>query len=309
MRRRVFRTSLLSVLGLAALNVVPVRANGDLLSLSSVTTISVPQTADSWAAGISDDGQIVGSSIVEGSLGLSGWSSDGDLGWFLNAPGASETVADDLNNRGDVVGAFVESGRTFGYLASSDGSFLKLEARGWEVTYASGVNNRGQVVGQAVNADHSVAFLFEAGTYTILDVPGATSYAVNDINNSGQAVGGYFDVDGRLNGYVYDNGAVTSLLFPGSNYTTLIAINDLGQVIGNFGGAGGDGTFLYSEGVFAEIAPPDTALSFFISGINNSGRVVGQYSTLTERHAFSADLSATRRTKVRGTRGGGGRQD
>ena len=302
MRKRFSRASLLSIIGLAALNVVPVGANGDVLTLSSVTTISVPHAADSWAAGISDHGQIVGNSIAEGSLGLSGWSSDGDIGWFLSVPGASETVADDVNSRGDVVGAFVESGRTFGYLASSGGRFVRLEAPGWEVTYASGVNNRRQIVGHAINADQSSAFLFESGHYTMLDIPGAISYGANDINNSGQIVGGYFDEDGRLNGYLYDRGIVTSLLFPGSDYTTLVAINDRGQVIGNYGGPVGNGTFLYSNGVFAEIAPPDMALSFFISGINNSGRVVGQYSTLTDSYAFSADLSTIRTTKVlRGT--------
>ena len=303
MRKRFVRTWLLAVVALAPFSVATVRANGDLLTLSSVTTISVPQTADSWAAGISDHGQMVGSAVVEGSLGLTGWFSDGDRGRFLNVPGASETTADDINNRGDVVGAFVESGRTFGYIASSGGGFLRLEALGWEVTYASGVNDRQQVVGHAINSDWSSAFLFETGSYTMLDVPGAISVGANDINNKGQIVGGFFDGEGRLNGYLYDRGVVTPLLFPGSEHTTLVAINDRGQIIGNYGGAAANGTFLYSDGVFSEIAPPDAALSFFISGINDSGRVVGQYSTLTDSYAFSADLSAIRTKKVpRGTR-------
>ena len=290
MRKRGFQASWPRITGLLLATVVPLGASSDQVELSSLVTIPVPHAIDSWATGISDSGQMVGSSISEETLGLRGWSSNGHSQWLVSVPGSSETVADDVNNRGDIVGAFVESGRTIGYVASSNGRVSRLELSGWEITYATGINDRRQVVADAVNADRSKPFLIENGQSAAIDIPEAISSGANDINNAGQVVGAYFDVENRLRGYLYDHGAVTSLLFPGSEYTSAVAINDRGQIVGNYGGANGNGSFFYWNGVFSELTAPNIAVSFFVTGINNSGTIVGQYSTLTDANAFFADL-------------------
>src|SRR6516165_4671528 len=73
-------------------------------------------------------------------------------------------------------------------------------------TFATGINTSGQIVGYYLSGGLNVAaygFLLDQGSYTTLDVPGATGFLdpppgisgtqANGINDSGQIVGYYTD--------------------------------------------------------------------------------------------------------------------
>ena len=60
-------------------------------------------------------------------------------------------------------------------------------------TTANGINATGQIVGSytdSLNKTHG--FLYTAGTYVTLDIPGATFTDATAINSSGQIVGVFF---------------------------------------------------------------------------------------------------------------------
>ena len=65
----------------------------------------------------------------------------------LNVPGASETQAFGINNAGQVVGTFANSGSGSHGFINTGGTFTTLDVPGASGTGAGGINNAGQVVG------------------------------------------------------------------------------------------------------------------------------------------------------------------
>ena len=91
---------------------------------------------------------------------------------ILDVPGSSLTAATGIDILGRVVGYFVDSSGTHGFLASN-GSFTTISYPGAAWTAAYGVNTAGQVVGafgsDATNGRHG--FLLSGGKYSTFDVP------------------------------------------------------------------------------------------------------------------------------------------
>jgi hypothetical protein len=129
-------------------------------------------------------------------------------------PGALQTTHLRNNNRGHVVGAYVEDSdgmpRPRGFLMRGR-DVTRIDVPGALVTLPLGVNDRGQVVGSWVGQDATVnpvtgetgpshGFVWDHGRYTKFDVPGSTSTAGYEINNRGQIVGNYTDAGGALTG-------------------------------------------------------------------------------------------------------------
>ena len=81
-------------------------------------------------------------------------------------------------------------------------------------------------------------------SFTILEVPGATSTHPTSINNSCH-VAGYYSDGSRSYGFVYSNGTFTTLDPPGATFTNPLSINDSGQVVGSYFGSYSDGSPTY----------------------------------------------------------------
>ena len=86
----------------------------------------------------------------------------------------------------------------------------------------------------------------------------------------------------------HSEGSYTPLSFPGAaGVTEVSGINDLGQVVGSYWSADfqtADG-FLYSNGVYSTLDYPG-AVGTSIIGINNSGEMIGSYSTGQNSFSF-----------------------
>jgi Domain of unknown function (DUF1906) len=151
----------------------------------------------------------------------------------------------------------------------------------------------------AGNASQVKPFEF---SYLTIDYPGASGTAITGINNVhnstslsqaqvGTVVGYYTDATTGLQGsFTYDGTNYTPISVPGAVSTTAYGINDQGTVVGTYllpvpdqGGSVSTG-FIYSGGVYTTIIPPDRELLDIsryidISGVNDNGVVVGEYST------------------------------
>ncbi|MDQ6708647.1 MAG: PEP-CTERM sorting domain-containing protein, partial [Acidobacteriota bacterium] len=75
---------------------------------------------------------------------------------------------------------------------------------------------------------------------TDLKFPGATSTQALGLNNVGQTVGSYLDMNGGTHGFIDSNGTFQSIDDPnGVGTTTVNGINDKGQIVGFYvNGAG-----------------------------------------------------------------------
>ena len=171
------------------------------------------------------------------------------------------------------------------------------------VSHASGINNSGQVVGGSATIGNSYphAFLYIGGSMTYVGStdPLAKSVAWG-INNVGQVVGetGSTGLGGGGQAFLYSGGSLQVIATAsGGDSSIATGINDSGQVAGfafNSGNSSYD-AFLFSGGSMQDLGAGPSPYNFgsFAYGINNSGQVVGEFSTGSSypsgfgtRHAF-----------------------
>jgi uncharacterized membrane protein len=122
---------------------------------------------------------------------------DGDYE-TIDVPGAAATLATGINNRGQIVGSYIDAaGNYHGFRRSRKGAVRTLpEAPGAEPTAGgtqpAAINNRGEIAGLAYEADGgSRGFLLEDGEFTPIDGPDAVFTRPLDIDNRGRIVGDY----------------------------------------------------------------------------------------------------------------------
>jgi probable HAF family extracellular repeat protein len=113
------------------------------------------------------------------------------------------------------------------------------------------------------------------GSFTSIDVPGATATRAFGINAVGEIVGSYTDATGT-HGYLWANGSVTTVDFPGAMSTEAWGINPRGDIVGRYRIAGDPRTFgfLLRDGIFTDISVPGHLHTLPIK-ISPSGRIVG----------------------------------
>jgi probable HAF family extracellular repeat protein len=118
------------------------------------------------------------------------------------------TVANDINNLGQIVGSYSNLGGTYGFLLSG-GTYITLDDPVAKpgTTQALGINDAGHIIGQYYDASNlSHAFLYSGGAYTTIDPPSALTATASGINDAGQIVGTYNDASLRSHGFLYSGG-------------------------------------------------------------------------------------------------------
>src|SRR5215469_5758111 len=126
----------------------------------------------------------------------------------IDFPGATKTLALDINPRGDIVGNYTlgnTAGPDHGYLLSK-GEFTTIDFPGATSTDANGINPRGDIVGRYDTADKIAhGFLLSGGEFTSIDFPDATLTTANGITPGGDIVGRY-TLGGVTHGYLLSEG-------------------------------------------------------------------------------------------------------
>lgn len=190
-------------------------------------------------------------------------------------------------------------------------SFVSFEVPDTVAAWAYGINNYGQISGTVQggpghrNRNHG--FVGVPGLFETFDVPLATFTEAFRINDAGDIVGRYIDLEGE-HGFVRHNGSYSitpsfpidinndgsfllaqspSISPPHSVFTRALGMNDEGHVVG----------FFVDDLAFAMhgfVGTPDSLVSFDIPGaefthardINNKGQIVGVYEDDGREHGF-----------------------
>jgi probable HAF family extracellular repeat protein len=121
----------------------------------SFTQVDFPGAGDTYLFGINERGDLVGgwdpsitSPLEHGFVCSKGHCSTFDV----PVAGAPATQADDINEDGQIVGAYIDaSGALHGFLTKDD-SFTTLDFPGAASTIAWGINDEGQIVGIHLDA-------------------------------------------------------------------------------------------------------------------------------------------------------------
>jgi uncharacterized membrane protein len=210
----------------------------------------------------------------------------------VNPPGASHTIPVGINERGQVVGYYLDAGGSHGFRRDGKG-LTTIDVPGAVATLALGINNRGQIAGfyvDAVDPDGGIppnavhGFVRSKGSFTRIDIPGAGETLASDLNDRDEIVGAYGDAEGKAHGFRLRKGVFTTIDPPGAVdvpgspgspgflATVPFGINNRGQVVGQYADAQGLHAYLLDKGVYMTIDPPggDTTAT----DINDRGQIV-----------------------------------
>ena len=122
--------------------------------------------------------------------------------------------------------------------------------------------------------------LIDAGSFTTIDIPGATATVAFAINDKGEIVGRYASA-GRSHGFVRSAaGELTTIDFPGATLTVAAAIDNRGDIVGWYNLPSGRHAFVLRDGVFTTVDPPGSTSAGAL-GINDRGDIVGRFCTRT----------------------------
>jgi len=207
----------------------------------------------------------------------------------IDVPGATSTLAVDINASGAIVGRYLSAGQTHGFLRNPEGEFSTIDVPGASFTVAAGINDTGDIVGwyalpTAPAQRHG--FLLQDGIFTLVDPPGSTSTNLLGINERGDIVGRYCALatctapgTGVFHGFVLRDGAFRIIDVPGAAETIPFGINGSGRLAGGFLlDHSAAELFVLDNDEFVTITlPGGQPVSLDKGGLNERGDVVGFY--------------------------------
>ncbi len=239
----------------------------------------------SYATGINDSGQVVGSSYVNFKNGIYHafiWTASTGL-QDLGTLGGENSYAHAVNNSGQVVGCADVStsnevpGHAFLWTATTGMQDLGTIGNG---SCAFGINDVGQVVGYSTvttNFDQHAFVWTSANGMQDLGIPVSSNTFAASINDSGQAVGTYYD-DFGYHAFLWSQSAgAQDLGNLGDRFATGGSINSLGEVVGE--SELKDGIYVAYEWTskrgMQPLLSPYSGNDGTASAINSAGLIVG----------------------------------
>lgn len=166
-----------------------------------------------------------------------------DVVTTLVFPGAYNTYAFGINDRGTVVGGYEilnnAGALVWNTFLWNNGEFSEVRfPEDWENPSILGINNHGEFVGcysTAASPEYTHGFVFRKGQFVSFDVPFADTRftQANAINEQGHIVGTYGkSANPPLRGFLWTGTAFTSIDYPDAWQTTAWGINAAGQISG-----------------------------------------------------------------------------
>jgi len=235
------------------------------------SVFDVPGAVATYANGINNSGEIVGTTINSSGV-QQGFVDNGGSFTYINVPNAAVTTVQGVNNAGTIVGSYLDSGGVTHGFTDVGGtiSTFNVSVSGATGTSIMGINSSGQMIGYYSDSSFvQHGFSLVGSTVTTIGPSGATTSSATGVNASGQIVG--YTTTGFL-----DNGGTYTAVTDGT-HTQPNGINTAGQIVGDFANTTGEHGFLDIAGVFTTIDAPLGLGSTDVTGLNDSGTMVGYY--------------------------------
>ena len=170
--------------------------------------------------------------------------SKGKLTEF-SVPKSLDTEADGINDKGEIVGTFVDSaGAQHGFLLNNK-KYTQIDAPKDSTTVAWDINNAGQITVYALNSGGTYdAFVLTGKKYQKISAPGSSSPGtiVHALNNKGDVDGTFYDSTGATHGFLLHGGKYYTLTDPAGADTRADGLNDTLDIVGRWGSGTYGGT-------------------------------------------------------------------
>ncbi len=243
-----------------------------------LATFDYPGALNTYAGGINEAGEVVGSFVNEMSQ-TRGYIrfADGSFSEPILHPGAVNTYLSDINNTGTMCGSYTLANGTYHGFFLSGSTFTNFDLQ-TPNTYLRGLNDLGNFCGTTVER----AFVSIDGVVTTFAIPRQAIVDAYGINNRNQAVGGavrYPQVE-----YSFrrdpDGTFIWPIQAPGFANTGMFGVDDKGRMVGfvTHPEANTQAVLLRPRQRFSVFAYPDATLTEF-NDINSHGQICGKYSS------------------------------
>ena len=236
-----------------------------------VTQLIAPSSTGTYAAGVNKLNHVVGVySTATATRGFE-WLGGSSYKTIVFKGSNNFTRALGINDSGEIVGDFL--GRNGYYHGFTDvgGKLTQYDAPGGLGNFSTslfGIDNNGDLAGAA----DGYGFVSIGGTVTTFYGSGTDLTYAYGINDSGEAVGQYFDSNNLSHGFTWQAGTITEIVYPGAVQTACEGINDAGEITGYYVDSSNNGHgFTLINGVYA------TSDLQFIEGVNDTGSYVGNF--------------------------------
>jgi hypothetical protein len=243
------------------------------------------------AGGINRWGTVVGgasqnrSTITHGFVRWSNGSFD-----FYRVSHSIQTSFLHRSKLGVSVGYYTDSAYITHGLVVSGTNYVTVDYPGETITELTSINKWGTIIGFHQNPG-SGTFKLKNGVLKKISYPGSSGTWAASINDNGVIVGSYIDpLNSSSHGFILQNGTYTPLDNPKADPesgTQLKDINNSGAIVGWYYVGPIGHSFIYKNGVFADIDPPNGTYTL-VSGINSFGDVTGNTNLPSGFSMFTA---------------------
>jgi len=209
-------------------------------------------------------------------------------------PGSYNTSCRGINNLSHIVGFFHDLSGMHNFIYK-DLNF-EVPSYSYEQIQIRDINTAGQFVGVYYDGSKFKGYISDGNSFNNLIYPNSLLTTPNCINDSGEIVGSYEDINNVQHGFYYKNNSFTTIDYPDCKISYVSAISDTGIMVGNFSVIDNEHHqgYVYIDNKFIPIHYPDSAESYAI-GINNSKQVVGNFRYIGEYifHGFTTKIEYT----------------
>lgn len=229
----------------------------------------------SYPSGVNNLGEVVGYFFTDTWQKRAFMYSAGTM-IDLGTLGGSEAWAYDINSAGQVVGeARTASGDWHAFLWDATNGMKDLGTLGGTTSVGYAVNELGQVAGYSTVGSVIHAFLYSDDAIGDLGTFDYHQSGAFDINDQSQIVGLLLPLTSTAGAFVYQDGALTDLGALTLTNSEAWLINNAGLVAGHSWESSVYRSFLYANGMVADLGVLDGFANIFVWGLSETGLSVG----------------------------------
>lgn len=161
----------------------------------------------------------------------------------INFPKSNGTQAMGINDKGDVVGLYLDSSNAQHGFVKKGTKYTSIDVSGGTNTEAWGINDSGQITVFALGSTGGYeSFLYNGKTFKPVSDPnaGPTGTIARIVNNKGDVAGAYFDSNGFEVGFLRHGGKYFDVKDPkANNVTKPDGLNDTLEIVGRYTNSAG----------------------------------------------------------------------